>query len=98
MLVISPGAKSAAVMVYVAVQVTVAPTASDAAPAGQVGTGAVPEPENAVSFTVTLVSVTLPVLVTLYEYWTTSPTLATLAGVTDLTTVNAGAGVAGTSL
>ena len=47
--------------------VTCAPGASDAAPAGQVIGDISPDPENAVSSTVTSVSVTLPVLVTTNE-------------------------------
>lgn len=62
-----PESMSACVTTYDAVQVTVAPAASDAAPAGHVTTGGVPVPENAVSFTVTPVSVTLPVFVTRNE-------------------------------
>ena len=46
---------------------TCAAGASDAAPAGQVTTGAVPVPVNAVSATDTLESVTLPVFVTRNE-------------------------------
>ncbi len=45
-------------------QVTWAPGASVAAAAGQVISGAVPVPENAVSVTVMSVRVTLPVFVT----------------------------------
>jgi hypothetical protein len=56
------------------VQVTDALGAKDAAPGGQVAVDSVPVPENAVSFTITLVSVTLPELVTRNEYVTTSPT------------------------
>ena len=48
-------------------QVTLAPGASEAAPAGQVAADSVPVPENAPSLTVIVFMVTLPLLVTLNE-------------------------------
>jgi len=63
-LVTVPASTSAWVGVYAAVQVTVAPGASDAAPAGQPGAGVLPLPVKAPSATATPVSVTLPVFVT----------------------------------
>ena len=69
----TPSSTSAWVSVYVAVHVTCAPGASDAAPDGQEGTGAEPVPENDVSVTVMSVSVTLPVFVTTNEYVSSCP-------------------------
>ncbi len=63
-----PPSRSACVTTYGAVQVTWAPGARDAAPAGHVTTGAVPVPVKPVSSTVTSAIVTLPVLVTRKEY------------------------------
>jgi hypothetical protein len=65
--VTEPELMSACVTVYVAVQVTLAPGAIDAAPAGQVAADMVPVPENAPSFTATPCMVTLPVFVTRNE-------------------------------
>ena len=61
-LVIEPASMSACVTVYVPVHVVEAPGASVVT--GQVITGGVPVPENAVSAARTPVSVVLPVLVT----------------------------------
>ena len=66
--VIEPASMSACVTVYVPVQVVEAPGASVVT--GQVITGGVPVPENAVSVADTPVSVALPVLVTKNEYVT----------------------------
>jgi hypothetical protein len=76
------------------VQVTCAPGANDAAPAGHTGTGGVPLPVKALSSTVTLVRVTLPVLVTTNEYVIVWPGVNECgeSGDADLTTVNAGVG------
>src|SRR5690348_6617630 len=63
-LVTVPASTSAWVGVYSAVQVTVAPGAMEAAPAGQLGAGVVPVPVKAPSATEMSVSVTLPVFVT----------------------------------
>ena len=68
--VILPASTSACVATYVAVQVTLAPGANDAAPVGQIISGDVPVPENAVSVTVAFVNVTLPVFFTKNEYVT----------------------------
>ena len=95
--VIDPASTSACVAEYVAVQVTDAPGASEAAPAGHDTTGAVPVPVNAVSFTPALVIVTLPVFVIKNEYVTVSPALVTWAGVADFTKARAGFCAAGTS-
>src|SRR5581483_93353 len=62
-LVTEPAFASACVVVYVAVQVSVAPGANELA--GQEIADRVPVPENAVSLIVTLFNVTFPVLVTL---------------------------------
>ncbi len=95
--VIWPASMSACVVVYVAVQVICAEGARDAAPAGQVMAGAVPVPVKAVSVTVTSVSVTLPVFVTKKEYVIGVPTVDTVAGSADFTTVMAGDSMAGTT-
>ncbi len=70
---IEPLFRSACVVVYVAVHVTDAPGASDAAPGGQVGP-VVNAPAGAVcvSVTATFVSVTLPVFFTTKQYVTTA--------------------------
>jgi hypothetical protein len=89
-----PASISAWVTVYVAVQVTVAFGASDAAPAGQVTADNVPVPVNAPSFTVTVCIVTFPVFFTAKLYVTLCPAADTDTGNTDLVTVNAGLAVA----
>jgi hypothetical protein len=66
-LLTDPASMSACVTAYVAVHVTLAAGASDAAPAGQVTDDIVPVPENAPSVTPTPCIVTLPVLVTTNE-------------------------------
>jgi hypothetical protein len=63
--VIEPASMSACVTVYVPVQVTDAPGATDVS--GHEITGGVPVPENAVSAALTPVSVVFPVLVTTNE-------------------------------
>ena len=68
-----------------AVQVTDAPGASEAAPSGHVMTGTVPVPENAVSLTFTFFNVTGPVFVTTKLYVTESPALFTVVGEADFT-------------
>ncbi|SNT64894.1 hypothetical protein SAMN05216276_114210 [Streptosporangium subroseum] len=62
---IEPASMSAWVVTYVLVHVVIACGASVVT--GQVITGGVPEPENAVSTTPTPVNVALPVLTTMYE-------------------------------
>ncbi len=92
---IDPLFRSACVTVYVAVHVTLAPGAIDAAPAGHVGPVAkVPAGALWVSVTPTSVRVTLPVLVTTKLYVTTAPTTATVVGDADFAIVNAGLWVA----
>ena len=87
-----PVLTSAWVTTYVAVHVV------DAAGArvvvGQVIGESVPVPENAVSATLMLLIVTLPVFVTTNEYVTVSPAAETVLGVTDFT--NDSEGEAGT--
>ena len=75
---------------YVAVHVTDAPGASDAAPAGHDTAERLPVPENVPSTADTFASVTLPVFVTRNEYVTTAPAPATVDGVADFTIVNVG--------
>jgi hypothetical protein len=65
---IEPASMSACVTVYEPVHVVDAPGASVVT--GQVITGGVPVPENAVSTALTPVNVALPVLVTWNEYVT----------------------------
>jgi hypothetical protein len=66
--VMEPASTSACVTVYVPVHVVDAPGANVVT--GQVITGGVPVPENAVSVALTPVNVALPVLVTWNEYVT----------------------------
>ncbi len=95
---IVPFARSAAVTVYVAVQVTEAPMAIDAAPAGQVGP-LVSAPAGAVwvSTTATLVSLTLPLFVTTKLYVTVVPAVDTVAGLAVFAIVRLGAWTADTA-
>ena len=65
--------------------VTWAPGAKLAAPAGQETADIVPDPENAVSFTVTGANVTLPVLVTTKLYVITWPTAMAVPALFDFT-------------
>jgi hypothetical protein len=80
---------SACVTVYVPVQVVEA--RGTRVVTGQVITGCVFVPENAVSDADTPVSVTLPVLVTKNEYATDCPAPLTTVGVADLVSESAGA-------
>jgi len=82
---------SACVTAYVPVHVVEASGAS--VDTGQVITGAVPVPENAVSAADTPVNVTLPVLVTRNEYATDCPAPLTTVGVADFVNEIEGAGV-----
>ena len=95
-----PASTSACVTAYDAVHVTDPPIARLTPPFAMfvgphVITPNVPVPENATSFTVTLLNATLPVLVTRKLYVTAAPAAPTVAGFADFTTVNAGAGVTG---
>ena len=67
LLSIRPASASACVTVYVPVQVTVAPGAREAAPAGHVTTGAGPVPENAPSAMPIPLTVASPVFLTANE-------------------------------
>jgi hypothetical protein len=61
---------------------------------GQVIVGGVPVPENAVSVTLTPVSVLLPVLVTTKEYVTTWPAAVTVDGIAVFNSARLDAAVA----
>ncbi len=86
--VIAPVLMSACVTVYVPVHVVDVCGASVVT--GQVITGGVPVPENAVSAAVTPVSVVLPVLVTTKEYVTVWPAAVTAAGEAVFSRASAG--------
>ena len=85
-----PWSMSSCVTVYVVVQVTLAPGASEAAPAGQLIVPSVPEPLNVPSLTPTPPSVTLPVLVMRNEYVMVWPAAVAVAGDAVFFSVSAG--------
>jgi hypothetical protein len=88
--VIDPLLKSACVLVYVAVQVVVAFGAS-VVTGQKIGLSDAPTDGAVwVSVTFTVLNVTLPVFVTRNEYATVAPTVDTVVGLADFTTVIAG--------
>jgi hypothetical protein len=89
-----PASTSACVTRYVAVHVTCAPGAIDAAPAGHDTADNDPDPVNTPSCTTAFVNVTLPVFVIKNEYVTVCNAADTLVGDTDFFTVNPGDWVA----